>query len=396
MKIIQLISMNLEMKNIGIIVYGRFPTEKAYGSHIIDTSIGFLDNDCNVSVFYSKTSNKKTLEISPEEYYDNSKINFIEVKNYDFTKLFFYNFIPNFIQKIFWTLGAFFWSKKLEHYLNDIDTLWSTNPNLLINHVSNHERIVYEKHGAGKFIQKYVVRKLSKYKNVFFVGTSKTSYHELLSLSPERTIYLTNGVDINSYKIIESHEKKPKLNIGYIGMLETYGEDKGVKKAFLELKNIAKDYDFKLTLIGGPKEKIDEIVEEFKDTNIELLYKYKIPKNQVPKYIKNLDIGIVPYPNEFHMTNYASPLKIFEYAAGNAAILSSDIKSNLELNDTQLGITYFKAGDYSDFNEKMTKLILDDNFRNSLIENSKKNINNYSLKNRIELLINFCVRSSIG
>tara|TARA_Y100000589_G_scaffold96682_1_gene91211 strand:+ start:424 stop:1614 length:1191 start_codon:yes stop_codon:yes gene_type:complete len=396
MKIIQLISMNLEMKNIGIIVYGRFPTEKAYGSHIIDTSIGFLDNECSVSVFYSKTSNKKTLEIDPEKYYGNSEINFIEVKNYDFTKLFFYDLIPNFIQKIFWTLGAFFWSKKLENYLNDIDTLWSTNPNLLINHVSNHERIVYEKHGAGKFIQKYVVRKLSKYKNVFFVGTSKTSYHELLSLSPERTIYLTNGVDINSYKTIESHEKKPKLNIGYIGMLETYGEDKGVKKAFLELKNIAKDYDFKLTLIGGPKEKIDEIVEEFKDTNIELLYKYKIPKNQVPKYIKNLDIGIVPYPNEFHMTNYASPLKIFEYAAGNAAILSSDIKSNLELRDTQLGITYFSAGDYVDFNKKITKLISDDDFRNSLIEKSKKNINNYSLKNRIEVLINFCVRSSIG
>ena len=179
-------------------------------------------------------------------------------------------------------------------------------------------------------------------------------------------------------------------------MLETYGEDKGVKKAFLELKDIAKDYDFKLTLIGGPKEKIDEIVEEFKDTNIELLYKYKIPKNQVPKYIKNLDIGIVPYPSEFHMTNYASPLKIFEYAAGNAAILSSDIKSNLELRDTQLGITYFNAGDYVDFNKKITKLISDDDFRNSLIENSKKNINNYSLKNRIEVLINFCVRSSIG
>ena len=384
------------MKNIGIIVYGRFPTEKAYGSHVIDIADGFLENNCNVNVFYSKTSNKKTLEVSPQEYYENKQINFIEVKNYDFTKLFFYNFIPNFIQKIFWTLGAYYWSKSLKNSLENIDTLWSTNPNLLINHASSKKNIIYEKHGAGKLIQKYVVKKLSKYENVFFVGTSKTSFEELSDFSPNNTIHLTNGVNLNLYKEDISREKNEKLNIGYIGMLETYGEDKGVKKAFLELKNIAKDYDFKLTLIGGPKEKIDEIVEEFKDTNLELFYKYKIPKNQVPKYIKELDIGIVPYPNEFHMANYASPLKIFEYAAGNAAILSSDIKSNLELNDTQLGITYFKAGDYSDFNEKMTKLILDDNFRNSLIENSKKNINNYSLKNRIELLINFCVRSSIG
>ena len=179
-------------------------------------------------------------------------------------------------------------------------------------------------------------------------------------------------------------------------MLETYGEDKGVKEAFLELKDIAKDYDFKLTLIGGPNEKIDEIVKEFEETNIELFYRYKIPKNQVPKYMKNLDIGIVPYPNEFHMSNYASPLKIFEYAAGSAAILSSDIKSNLELKETQLGITYFRAGDYIDFNKKIKKLISDDNFRYSLIENSKNYIENYNLKNRIRSLINFCVRSSTG
>ena len=50
MKIIQLISIKFEMKNIGIIVYGRFPTEKAYGSHIIDIADGFLENNCNVHV----------------------------------------------------------------------------------------------------------------------------------------------------------------------------------------------------------------------------------------------------------------------------------------------------------------------------------------------------------
>ena len=69
------------------------------------------------------------------------------------------------------------------------------------------------------------------------------------------------------------------------------------------------DYKFKLTLIGGPQEKVDEIVKEFDDTNIEFFYKYKIPKNKVPEYMNTLDIGIVPYPNEFHMANYASPLK---------------------------------------------------------------------------------------
>ena len=130
MKIIQLISIKLEMKNIGIIVYGRFPTEKAYGSHIIDTANGFIDNNCNVSVFFSKTSNSKTISTSPEEYYGSTRIKFIEIGNYDFTKLFFYDFLPSFVQKVFWTLGAYFWSNNLKSYLSKLDTLWSTNPNL--------------------------------------------------------------------------------------------------------------------------------------------------------------------------------------------------------------------------------------------------------------------------
>ena len=121
-----------------------------------------------------------------------------------------------------------------------------------------------------------------------------------------------------------------------------------------------------------------------------------MPKNKVSEYMKELDIGIVPYPNEFHMTNYASPMKIFEYAAGGAVVLSSDIKSNLELNETKLGIVYFKADDFDDFREKISNLILDTNLRQSLIENSKNNIDKYSKNKRIKLLINFCVRSSTG
>jgi glycosyltransferase involved in cell wall biosynthesis len=116
-------------------------------------------------------------------------------------------------------------------------------------------------------------------------------------------------------------------------MLETYGKDKGVRKAFNELKKLSTDFDFKLTLIGGPSEKIDEIIEDFQDNETEFDHLYKIPKYEVPDYMKSLDIGIVPYPDDYHMSNYASPLKIFEYAASGAVVIASDIKSNLELKN---------------------------------------------------------------
>ena len=141
------------MKNIGLIVYGRFPTEKAYGSHLIDIANGFLQNGLNVHIFYSQTSNKKTINENPEIYYQNNKIQFIKVQNYDFTKHIIYRLLPSVLQKTLWTIGAYYWSGKLTSKLKNIVTLWSTNPNTLIKHASSGKTIIYEKHGAGKFIQ---------------------------------------------------------------------------------------------------------------------------------------------------------------------------------------------------------------------------------------------------
>ena len=384
------------MKNVALIVYGRFPTEKAYGSHLIDVANGFISNKVAVSIIYSETSNDKTIFESPESYYASEKIKYIEAKNFDFTKLDFFKILPNILKKVLWSIGAYFWSRNLKYTLKDYDTLWSTNPNILISHANSDKTIIYEKHGAGKKFQKVILKQLSKSKNVFFVGTTKTSFKELSNLAKSRSIYLTNGVNLSQYKNNKKNFSTSKLNIGYIGMLETYGKDKGVKNAFQQIKNLPDEHNIKATLIGGPKQKLDEILNEFKDSKIEFSYSDKIPKNQVPNAMKKLDIGIVPYPEETHMTNYASPMKIFEYAASNVVILASDIKSNFELQDTNLGILYYKAGDFDDFRNKLLLLINNAELRNKLLLKSQRNIENYSLQKRFQTLINFCVRSSNG
>ena len=53
--------------------------------------------------------------------------------------------------------------------------------------------------------------------------------------------------------------------------------------------------------------------------------------SEVASEMKNLDIGIVPYPSDHHMETYASPMKVFEYAAAGVVILASNIKSHLDL-----------------------------------------------------------------
>ena len=96
--------------------------------------------------------------------------------------------------------------------------------------------MIYEKHGAAKYFQKISIKILSKDKNCFFVGTSKTSYNELNDLSSKNTIYLPNGVDLERY-LPNSKTFSSTINIGYIGMLETYQNDKGVADSFKVLKS---------------------------------------------------------------------------------------------------------------------------------------------------------------
>tara|TARA_Y100000768_G_scaffold227239_1_gene171546 strand:- start:1379 stop:2524 length:1146 start_codon:yes stop_codon:yes gene_type:complete len=381
------------MNNIALIVYGRFPTEKAYGSHIIDVANGFLKNGLKVDVIYSKTFNSKTIYQDPVNYYKNSDINFHEFDNFDFTSLKFYKILPKILQKLIWNLGAIYWGKKLNKIISNYDAVWSTNPNVLFGLKFSNCHKIYEKHGAARYFQKLIIKKISKFEKYVFVGTTKTSFNELKKLNKNNTIYLTNGVDINTYT---SETKESNLNIGYIGMLETYGKDKGVRKAFKILKELSQDYEFEITLIGGPNEKIDEIKNDFKNYTGEINFQYRIPKDEVPYQMSKLDIGLVPYPNDFHMSNYASPMKIFEYASAQVVVLASDIKSHLELDDFQLGIHFFKESNDKSLKKELIRLITDKNLRENLISKSNKNIKNFTWEIRNKKLIDFCVRSSIG
>ena len=91
-----------ERKNVAIVLYARFPSEMAYGNHVIQVAKGFVKNNCNVNIYYPKTYNSKTLLQTPEEFYGKyENINFIEIDNVDITSFKAYALLPDFIKKFF-------------------------------------------------------------------------------------------------------------------------------------------------------------------------------------------------------------------------------------------------------------------------------------------------------
>ena len=382
-------------KKIAIITYARFPSEMAYGNHLIQIANSFIDNGFNVSIYYPKTYNKKTIDERPEKYYGvKREIAFKEINNFDITSYSIYNFLPSFLKKIIYSLNTFIWSIKLKKYFDDENYVWSTNPNILLIVKKFFDVTIYEKHGVARFIQKFSISRLKKDKNVYLIAVTTQSLNDL-NKSINKPLYLPNGVDRELFKPVVS--KNEIIKIGYIGFLETYGIDKGVLSSVKEIAEINNKVTTNTLIVGGPKKKLDEITDYIEKINQKENFTIKdfVPHTKVPELISNLNIGIVPYPNDEHMSLYASPLKIFEFASCGIPVLLSNIKSHIELAELDLGLEFFQHDDFDDFRNKLESLVLNDELRTELSKKSLTNIDKLSWSSRTKKII-ASVRSSTG
>lgn len=378
-------------KKVAVITFARFPSEMAYGIHLVQIAKSFVENNCDVNVYYPKTYNLKTINEQPSDYYKiNSDINFKEIENVDITSYKIYSIAPKILQKFAFSINTFVWGYKVRKNLENEDFLWSTNPNLILVLKKLFKKSFYEKHGEAKYIQKFSISKLKRDKNVQMIGITNKSYEELSdSINPP--IYLPLGVDRKLF--FPKSLKTSDLTIGYVGMLETHNVDKGVLNACKEIVKINSDFETKTVIVGGPNKKLEEIKKfvEINNKNSYFEINEFVPHEEVPEIISKFDIGIVPYPNNKHMNLYASPMKIFELASCGVPILASDIETHLELENLNLGIVYFNHKNFDDFNNKLTNLIKDEKLRAELTEKSLDNIDKLSFVNRTkEMLISAC------
>ena len=384
-----------DRKDIAIALYARFPTEMAYGNHVIQIAKAFSKNNCNVNIYYPKTYNSKTLKETPEEYYGQIRnVNYVMIDNRDITSYKIYNLLPSIFKKLLFSLSTFMWAKKLKN--NQGETIiWSTNPNILYIAQKFFDKIIYEKHGEAKYIQKFSISKIKKNKNALLVGVTQESFNELFG-SINQPLYLPNGVDEGLFKVLDVN-KNANITIGYLGMLETYGVDKGVLESVKKINHLNNKYFLNTKVIGGPEHKLQEI-KNYVDTSIfkdRFFINSVVPHKEVPNLLNQFDIGIVPYPDNQHMTKYASPMKIFEMAACGVPILASDINSHKELKDLKIGIMYIEHNNFHDFSMKLEELITNDSLRSELSNKSLLNIDKLFWSKRINTILQ-SARSSTG
>lgn len=163
--------------------------------------------------------------------------------------------------------------------------------------------------------------------------------HQLIAVSGQIKDYLgqfgvadkvtvvPNGVDFSRF------EAKPdcgasgsKFVIGFIGTLKPWHGVDRLIRAFSRV--IEAEPDTQLTIIGdGPeRERLQQLASTLRIQN-SVVFCGKMPPQQVPQALSDMDIGVAPYPSveQGGQPFYFSPIKIFEYMAASLPVVATDI-----------------------------------------------------------------------
>ena len=170
-----------------------------------------------------------------------------------------------------------------------------------------------------KFLNSNYIKKL-----ITTTNTLKKVYSKNYGVNKEKIQVLHNASSLNvkfkNYKTL-----KKKMNIGYFGSIfESRGLELISKLSTIDLKNNYYVY-------GGEKKDLINIKKKFKNKNI--YFSNYIPYSKINNKLKKIDICILPYTKKItvsgnvgDISNFTSPLKIFDYMKTGKLIICSNLK----------------------------------------------------------------------
>ncbi|MEK7645950.1 MAG: glycosyltransferase family 4 protein [Patescibacteria group bacterium] len=225
------------------------------------------------------------------------------------------------------------------------------------------------------------------------------------NLQLKKAQVVSNGVDFDYFNIKETKEvARQKLGIdsskkiiGYLGRLETVGQEKGVSEIIQSF--LATNEDALLYIVGGPEHLIKKYKQEF-NNNDKVVFSGQVDYSLVPLYLRSFDAVIVSTPEGQHAQT-TSPMKLFEYLASGKVIIAPKIPTITKyLNDNNSilfdpnpvrgreGSQRASASNGTEaLSEKMKIAIYDTELVDKLSQQSLHDAKNYSWHNRAKLIL---------
>lgn len=196
----------------------------------------------------------------------------------------------------------------------------------------------------------------------------------------KNVFYIPSVVDTELFRPSGKNPGDDKIVFSWIGTLhrKEYIENIGLAlECFAALRKEYNHIYFDIVGDGIYKKYLIDIVKIFDDAHIRL--RGWLNPCDVPAYLDNIHIGLMPIASKTKFNLAKSPTKLFEYMAMAKPTVSSNIGESPYI--VKEGHNGLLADTKRDFIEKMSQLLNNPQLRQSLGCNARKSIeNNYSLE----------------
>ncbi len=186
---------------------------------------------------------------------------------------------------------------------------------------------IFEENKLSKWFFNKIIKSKNFKKFIVISEALKEKYLEKNYLDKNKIYVAHDGAD----EVVDFDSKikllgKKEINVAYIGHLYKGKGMEVIEKLSLSLQNVA------FHIVGGTNTDIKYWKEKIKNENV-YFYGF-VNQQEIKNYVNSVDICLLPnqkiiltHGNESKMniSEYTSPLKMFEYMAARKAIVSSDL-----------------------------------------------------------------------
>lgn len=341
---------------VGILLSGRFPTEKAYGVTTNGTIKSLLDLGHEVVVYGIKSD--YCGEIPEDKHFtvENYRENLLSLflKKMSFSNYGKFNQIA---WKVYWDLAKYLNKNKMSEC--GIDVLWIRDTHML-RFSCFAKNVVIEIHQRTKESGHSQLAKVAQTKNLSVAPISSVLLEGLNNIRADlKIVYAPMGINPkmisnrDSSKIFVSNlahriqTKSGKLQIGYVGKFYPNGYSKGIED-ILELSRIRKPFSelFNISLTGGTEREILKLQSEIFDRQL------SIQNLEVNPHVshalalgkmRNLDVIILPKPASEDYLGF--PLKCIEAVASGRIVLAAKCRTYTDIFSDLFQPYWYEPGD---------------------------------------------------
>lgn len=270
------------------------------------------------------------------------------------------------------------------------------------------KKFFFETHNPEKGFKKYIQKTISSSDRVSIIVISK-ALEELLrntgDIHTSSQVHVLHDAAPSGIEKIELREKNDvrkdilpqhssKTWLGYFGHLYP-GRGIEIIQALAE-----RNSEIIFLVFGGNDNIIKELSNKFANTNIVIMG--HVPHQKALIYMKAMDILLMPYQRNVFIDNqekmdtsqWMSPIKMFEYMASNAPIISSKLPVLEEVLKDEINSLLVTPDSVEEWDQALKSLLTNKNLAQAIsAEAYSQYLSTYSWKARANLVLDIYSKS---